>query len=620
MGAPASWREDAASVATAGVRLSPVELANLAKINDPALDGYQVQGCSASEAEGVAAAAVALAEEDPTKLGRVFAETLMVGPEIRSFGEGPHGPVASVAVEVDEENPLFSTDGVAVYSKDGTKLIRLIVQCEEYEVRASCKVIGERAFDSAEKLRCVRLPDGLEEIGRLAFAKSGIEVTSVPGSVRTLGEKAFYCCKQLKACILDTGLESIGDQAFALSALERLRIPATVQHIGHDAFNGTPASRIGHAGTISVDSANETFAIDAQGGLYRNGDLAELLSCVAEFHVASGAKQILPDAFRRRPHLRYVDVAEGVQEIGDDAFRGSRSLACVDLPDSLIRIGAHAFMDTRIRSLRIGPNVREIGDAALLVQGESHTMNASPLRFVDLDPRNERFYLESGLLCERGAGDSGQDKAVIYVGPDGIVRFPDSVNRVAPYAPFGASEIDEVVVHGHMHSICEQSLSVGRSPSCVRVEVTDERDRWITLPIPSMSARFRTLTELFTTEDARTIFVFPYYDAWVTNTGAVPEFAPAALARLRDPIWLLDDIRQLYLGILDRKQAAICRFFAHKGDMEALRDLMSWDVLSPDTVQEALDEVMGTNDTQAIACLLELAHESGQATGLALTI
>ena len=104
-----------------------------------------------------------------------------------------------------------------------------------------------------------------------------------------------------------------------------------------------------------MDSANETFAIDAQGGLYRNGDLAELLSCVAEFHVASGAKQILPDAFRRRPHLRYVDVAEGVQEIGDDAFRGSRSLACVDLPDSLIRIGAHAFMDTRIRSLRIGP-------------------------------------------------------------------------------------------------------------------------------------------------------------------------------------------------------------------------------------------------------------------------
>ena len=56
--------------------------------------------------------------------------------------------------------------------------------------------------------------------------------------------------------------------------------------------------------------------------------------------------------------------------MGREAFRGNRQLVRVDLPESLERIGERAFLDTSIGTLRLAAGVREIGEDALLVQGE----------------------------------------------------------------------------------------------------------------------------------------------------------------------------------------------------------------------------------------------------------
>lgn len=618
--------------AVPGVRLSPVELRNLALIDDPALDGVHrgdVSGCASAGTPPVASPVCM--EDDPTVLGRVVNDEVVVGPGIATIKTGQDGPVAHERVIVSPDNPHFSTDGSAIYAKDGSELVCMVVPCERYRVQDGCRRIGPRAFDAAESLRVVELPDGIEGIGRLAFAKSGIRSVRLPDSVREVEEKAFYGCRSLKSCQLGSGLQEVGALAFALSGVEHIALPSSVRSLAPDAFDKTPAMRAACTGAIEMDEGNGRYVLDEVGGLYEEGRFAGLLSCVTEYAVAPGCEEVLPRACCRNPYLRAVALPEGLVRIGNDAFRGCKNLERMDLPSSIRSIGAHAFMDTRIRTLRLGARVSEIGEGALLVAGENPVRTHEPLASLELDAANARFYLESGLLCERGAGDGGADKVLLYVGPDACVRIPDAVNRIAPYALMGATDIDELFMHGHMHSICAGALSVARSIPKVTVEVplswvpdhedapADEKHA-VTLPVPSISPRFRTFTDLFTAEGGCTRFVFPYYDAWATCARSVEELAPAALARLREPIWLPEETRELYQGIMRRKQVPIAKHFAEKGDLAALEDLVAWSMLEAEAVEDAIAEATEDLQPQALACLLELKQRMGRGSRLDLSI
>lgn len=622
----------AADAATAGVRLSPVEQRNLALINDPALAGFAVNGGGDSggqvplsrSAVGDPGTESHSAERDngtcppchipcPHRLERVRCDELEVGPEIEEIGTGQDAPLAEVSVKVDPDSPHFSTDGKAIYSKDRKTLVRLVVRTEAYDVLPECEFIAERAFDCAEWLQKVTLHQGLKSIGRLAFAKTGISFIDLPSSVRIIECKAFYNCKALVACLLEEGLQEIGEAAFALSGIERLHIPSSVHHIGLEAFDRTPAERGVQQGTISISSQNEVYEFDGAGGIYERGDLAYLLNGAQDYVVRTGCCKIAPRAALRNRMLKTVSIPESVIEIGDDAFRGCKRLVSVALPEHLESIGERAFMDTKIAHVSISKTLVHLGRSALLVQGENPSRGSRGLSEVTLDPENPVFYLESGILCERGAGDGGADMGLLYVGPQTQVCIPDRVNRLAPYAFLGVRDVETLIVHDHMHSFCEGSLAVGRSIPNVIVQFPTSMDgRWDDeLAPPSLSARFHSFTELFAANENGTIFVYPYYDAWVTTTSDVDEFARAAVMRLRSPRGLTQDSLELYLGILGRKQDKICTYFAQKGDLEALSDLVQWGVLSQETVEGLLETSTTSGSTQMTACLLELAHRSG---------
>lgn len=647
MGATQESRGEAVDAALAGVRLSPIERANLHAINDPALAGY-APACARPSAEdgssGVCGQGSARASLSPEagqstapvdELGRIEDDVIVVGPHIRSIAHGQEGPRAHVRVEVHPDNPCYMSDGCALYTKDGKELVRLVVPVESYEVLSGCERIGERAFDSASSLARVALPSSLRSIGRLAFAKTDIACLDVPLGVEEIGEKACYGCRALKACILPETLRGIGASAFANSSVERVRIPAKVEAVGLLAFAGTPAARGAHRGAITVDEANEVYEMDADGGMYRHDELVELLSCVAEYAVRPGTARIGDDALRRDLHIRYVSLPEGITHIGDGAFQGCRNLFRVDLPESLEWIGDRAFTDTAIPAMRIGSAVAHIGDDALLIQGSSPARCAHLLRGLELDEANERFYVESGLLCECGAGYAGGDKALAYVGPDALVRIPDAVNQIAPHALFGAVEVDELIVHDHMQSIARASLALGRAPRLVQVQlrcasaVADETvpgagqaEEVITLDLtpPSLTPRYRDLTDMFATAEGRTIVRFPYYDAWVTHCGDGDEFARAAVERLRCPWGMKPDVREVYESIFRRKELPICMHCARHGDLDALAFLADEGYISLEAIQGALEEATTGQEVQATACLLELSRRMVPGSRLDLSI
>ncbi|MGN0078608.1 MAG: leucine-rich repeat domain-containing protein [Coriobacteriales bacterium] len=513
--------------------------------------------------------------------------------------------------------PAFTTDGLALYSADGSRLLQLAAHCSSYQVSEACVEIAPRSFDSAAYLKRVELPQGLRSIGRLAFAKSGLQAVEIPSSVEVVGEKAFYSCRQLTACTFAPGLRVIGVEAFANSGLARAVLPATLQELGAAAFNGTPAQKRLAEAAIVIDERNLHLSLDESGGLYAGGVLLEYLGCSRAYEVRPGTWRIGEGACRRNQQLQAVVLPEGVGEIGDEAFRGCRNLEYLALPESLEQIGARAFMDTRIRELHLSKNVLRIGESALLVQGESPQHAAGLSAKVELDPDNIFFYVESGLLCQRGGGDAGGDACVLYVGPDNIVRIPQAVNRLLPNAMSGASGIDELYIHGHLHSICRDALTVARSIPVLHVEFAEPLDGCpgCDFIVPSLSARYRVLTNLLTTSAKGTVFDFDYYDSWVSNATRLEEFAPAALQRLANPVRLSARSREVYLGIIARKQGQICRLFSKAGNMGALELMCSLGVLGRDTVEEEIQAAADEGQAQAMACLLELKRRQGWAGG-----
>ena len=629
-------------------RLSPIELRNRELINDPALEGYRVEGRSRSKGASPRAGDKALPE---LRAGGKALPELRTGdfrytlrPDgsarlalyegssatVRIPAEADGHPVREIEpllfadhdeierLEVDGDDAHYSTDGLALFSAAGERFERLVVACERYRVPEGCRAIAERAFDSAAGTVEIELPDTLERIGRLAFAKSGVREMRMPASLRSIGEKAFYLCRSLVRCELSLGVVEIGAEAFASSALASIVLPATLSAIGERAFADTPAQALVGEGGIAFAEGATRFTLDVAGGLYCGEDFVELIGTASRYAVRPGTRRIAAAACRRNARLREISLPEGVVEIGAEAFRGCRGLTKVGLPASLEAIGARAFLDTGVRELSLGPKVGRIGAEALLVQGSRVMHAARPLEAVDVDARNASFYLESGLLCARGAGEDGGDACLLYVGPDTSVRIPEAVNRIEPNAFSGATRVEELFVHGGLRCICGDAFAVARAMSVVHVEYGRpvEGSASGDFPLPELSARYRNVTHLLAAGANGTVFEFGYYDSWVSHTADVGRFAPAAIARLANPVALTERMREAFVGIFRRRQAAACRWFARHGDLTSLSLLCDLGALDDACVGAELGAATHAGEAQATACLLELAHRRGLSTGV----
>lgn len=246
-----------------------------------------------------------------------------------------------------------------------------ITVCIE-KMPAGLKVIGDYAFYNCiyavfgGEDMILRLPIGLESIGRSAFYQSQICGIIIPGTVKTVGDYAFYNCALLGAPeILDEGgnvvargvlqlgegIESIGSRAFyGCSGLESLVIPDSVTALGVRVFNKC----------ISLKNVTVGTGLTAIGE-YMFYNCASLESVV----ISDGVTDIGKYAFRGCESLKNITFGRNVATIGDFAFLGCTSLKSVVLPDSVTDIGNYAFRGlTSATSICIRSGVRTIGQHA----------------------------------------------------------------------------------------------------------------------------------------------------------------------------------------------------------------------------------------------------------------
>ena len=93
-------------------------------------------------------------------------------------------------------------------------------------------------FKYCERLKSVRLNEGLEKLGKFAFSGTAIEAIELPSTLKRIEAETFSWCRNLKRVEIPNGVEHIEEKCFYGSAITEITLPNTLKEMGENAFNG----------------------------------------------------------------------------------------------------------------------------------------------------------------------------------------------------------------------------------------------------------------------------------------------------------------------------------------------------------------------------------------------
>lgn len=226
----------------------------------------------------------------------------------------------------------------------------------------SVRIIGMSAFNGCENLSIIKWPAELEQIGELAFARTGIKELSFPQTCRieintfafsfcnsletvTMGNEvvhvdcAFYSCSALKKVVLPSRIRIIGAEECArCDSLMELRFPKSVEFIdagpaNHSGveriiFEGSPIAVCGLITTLD-DYPNLNEIIFLEGPPQQDEQQAEL----ADLEYAPELPFYMGD---RRVELRYLSAYRDLwSPNGETTWHGFPLVECGTIDELL---------------------------------------------------------------------------------------------------------------------------------------------------------------------------------------------------------------------------------------------------------------------------------------------
>jgi len=134
-------------------------------------------------------------------------------------------------INVDKDNPYFtSVDGV-LYSKDMSAILRCPPSYPDtvFKVPEGISVIDELAFSECKKITHIQLPASLFEIRSHAFEGCcSLKSFVIPDSVKSIGCQIFFDCPELTIITIGTSVESVGYDIFGDASRSNDRINKVV--------------------------------------------------------------------------------------------------------------------------------------------------------------------------------------------------------------------------------------------------------------------------------------------------------------------------------------------------------------------------------------------------------
>lgn len=196
----------------------------------------------------------------PKRIKIILKETGFIGHDMIDFWTQSKASY----LELCDENPYYKTIDGALFTKDGTVLIKYpssrtghydipegtiaiasmaFQNCElsSVTIPSSMRQILPKAFAECKKLSSVDIRDGIKNLGigrstLLFYNCNSLKHIEIPSSVQIIAEQAFDGCN-LESVKFNEGLLQIMDNVFTSSLLTRdITLPSTLDYIGGSNF------------------------------------------------------------------------------------------------------------------------------------------------------------------------------------------------------------------------------------------------------------------------------------------------------------------------------------------------------------------------------------------------
>ena len=235
-------------------------------------------------------------------------KTIEIPDSVTSIGDTVFSGCSNLTdINVDSENPNYSSADGILYNKDGTKLVAFPAARESFDIPETVTELGIGVFNRCRKLKNVTIPNSISTISSSTFKDcESLEEIEIHGGIVSVGYYAFSGCDSLKSIKLPDSAVSIEDNAFyGCKNLTEVRLPRGLTSIGSGAFH----------------SCEKLSNINLPENLKTIGESA-FSSCktINEITIPESVTTIETEAFWGCPELKTVTIPETVEVIGDRAF------------------------------------------------------------------------------------------------------------------------------------------------------------------------------------------------------------------------------------------------------------------------------------------------------------
>lgn len=333
-------------------------------------------------------------------------------------------------IEIDKTTDIQLIDGVYYYPKEKMAIAIKgnVISCniqegiEEIIYSDDLRdILNDNTICDHGYLKYIRLPDSLKLIGDIVFQGTALQNIRLPEGVEELGKRAFALNDFLTDIVFPLKLRKIGTSCFEFCPkLEKVDLPQSVEIIQEYAFWGC----------TSIKSINLPYHIE----------------------------KIESSCFKECTSLTHVIFPQKLKSIGKSAFEECISLKEIEFPHSLESIGISAFCRCKsIQSLVIPQYVKRLSDNAF-----SGCISLKTITFLgNLDKLNGGMFgnchsLEEVIL-PKGLVEIGNSAFVHCISLKKIV-IPDSVELIGWGAFSGCTLLEEFRFPSNLQVVLPQAF------------------------------------------------------------------------------------------------------------------------------------------------------------------